>query len=153
MSKFITNEITIQAPMAEVWSMLIEPQNTRQYMFGCETVSEWKIGSSLIWRGMHEGKSIDFVKGFILELKPTFKFTYSVFDPHAAMEDVPENYLQVTYDLSWDGKATLLKVTQGDYDTVADGERRYTESYNNGLGWMPFLEQIKNLCEHRPVSV
>jgi hypothetical protein len=42
---------------------------------------------------------------------------------------------------------TMLKVSQGDYSTVAEGERRYKESYNNGEGWNPILVQIKALCE------
>ena len=37
--------------------------------------------------------------------------------------------------------------TKGDYATLANSEKRYEESYNNGEGWNPMLLQIKNLLE------
>ncbi|HKR03868.1 MAG TPA: SRPBCC domain-containing protein, partial [Bacteroidia bacterium] len=61
--------------------------------------------------------------------------------------DVPENYLTVTYSLSEKNGQTIFTVTQGNYATVADGERRYNEAYNGGEGWNPILEQIKKLVE------
>jgi len=63
------------------------------------------------------------------------------------MEDKPENYLTVTYKLSVENGQTVLTVTQGDYSKVADGEKRYKESYNNGEGWNPILVEIKKLAE------
>jgi hypothetical protein len=41
----------------------------------------------------------------------------------------------------------LLKVAQGDYSTVADGEKRFKDSSNNGEGWNPILVEIKKLVE------
>ena len=72
---------------------------------------------------------------------------YTVIDPNSDIEDIPENYLNVTYTLTPEGDQTRLDVTQGDYDNVADGETRYEHSYNNGEGWMPILKQIKTLAE------
>lgn len=46
-------------------------------MFGCETVSDWKKGSSLLWRGAYEGKEMAFVKGDILDLQPGKFFSYT----------------------------------------------------------------------------
>lgn len=42
---------------------------------------------------------------------------------------------------------TQLNITQGDYHKVAEGERRYQESWNDGQGWNPILEEIKKICE------
>jgi hypothetical protein len=72
---------------------------------------------------------------------------YTTFDPNSTLEDIPENYVTVTYTLTPKGNQTLLEVTQGDFAHVADGERRYTETYNNGEGWTPILVQIKKLVE------
>lgn len=144
----IKNSITISAPMQKVWKALVDPAQTRQYMFGCETVSDWKAGSSLLWRMEYEGKELIAVKGTILEIEPGKRLVYTVFDPNnQTMEDIPENYLTVTYDLVTDGDKTILNVTQGDYNKVAEGERRYKESYNNGEGWNPILVEIKKLVE------
>lgn len=116
-------------------------------MFGCATVSDWKPGSSLEWKGEHEGKEMVFVKGTILEINPGKFLAYTTIDPHSNIDDVSENYLTVTYDLQAEDGHTVLTVTQGDYSKVAEGERRYKEAWNNGEGWNPILVQIKQLVE------
>ncbi len=144
---FIQNSITIKAPATQVWNALTNPEETKKYMFGCETVSDWQPGSSLLWKGSYEGKEMIFVKGNIVSIKPGISLVYTVFDPNSTMEDIPENYLTVTYELSEENSETILVVTQGDYSSVADGERRYAESYNGGQGWNPILLEIKKILE------
>lgn len=145
--KQIENSITIKASAAKVWDLLTNPEQTKKYMFGCETVSDWKPGSPLLWKMMHEGKEFIPVKGNIVSIEPGRQLAYTVIDPHSGIEDIPENYLTVTYELQEKNSETLLRVTQGDYNTVADGEKRYQESYNNGEGWNPILVEIKKLAE------
>jgi len=36
---------------------------------------------------------------------------------------------------------------QGDNNMVADGEKRYEETYDNGEGWNPILVEIKKIVE------
>ena len=144
---FIQNNITIKAPATQVWNALTNPEETKKYMFGCETVSEWQPGSPLLWKGSYEGKEMIFVKGNIVSIQPGKSLVYTVFDPNSTMEDIPENYLTVTYEISEENGQTLLVVTQGDYSIVADGERRYAESYNGGQGWNPILLEIKKILE------
>ena len=143
----VSNTITINAAASKVWDALTNPEQTKKYMFGCETVSDWKTGSPLLWKGNYEGKDMIFVKGRIVEIKPGKFLAYTTIDPNSTIPDVPENYLTVTYDLASESGRTLLTVTQGDYSKVADGERRYKEAYNNGEGWNPILVQIKKLVE------
>lgn len=145
---FIKNTITINTAAIKVWDALTNPEQTKKYMFGCKTVSDWKAGSTLLWQAEYEAKTMVFVKGNIVKIEPGKNLTYTVFDPNnKSMEDVPENYLTVTYDLTEQNGQTILVVTQGDYNAVADGERRYKEAYNNGEGWNPILIQIKELVE------
>jgi uncharacterized protein YndB with AHSA1/START domain len=143
----IKNTIHINAPSSKVWDALTNPEKTKKYMFGCETVSDWQAGSELLWKGNYEGREMVFVKGFIIEIDPVSKLVYSTFDPNSAIEDIQENYLNVTYELTEANGGTTLNVTQGDYSTVADGDRRYKESSNNGEGWNPILVEIKKLVE------
>ena len=143
----VKNSITINAPAATVWDALTNPIQTKKYMFGCETVSDWKQGSSLEWKGEYEGKEMVFVKGHIVDIKPGKFLAYTTIDPNSAIDDVSENYLTVTYDLTTENGQTVLTVTQGDYNKVAEGERRYQEAYNSGEGWNPILVQIKELVE------
>jgi uncharacterized protein YndB with AHSA1/START domain len=146
-SLYVKNSVTINAPATKVWDALVNPAKTKQYMFGCETVSDWKTGSELLWKGEYEGKEMDFVKGKILEIQPEKKLVYTTIDPHSAIDDVSENYLNVTYELIPQGEQTILNVSQGDYSTVAEGERRYQEAWNKGEGWNPILVEIKKLVE------
>lgn len=147
-SKIIQNTIIIDAPKSDVWDALINPAKTKIYMFGCETVSDWKVGSELLWRGSYEGVAMVFVKGHIVELKINSLLAYTTFDPNnSSIPDLPENYLTVTYTLTEENGKTTFTVTQGDYNKVAEGERRYTEAYNNGEGWNPILIEIKKLVE------
>ena len=146
--KIITNTISINASVSVVWDALTNPEQTKKYMFGCETVSDWKKGSPLIWKMLYEGKDFIPVKGHIVEIEPNKILAYTVIDPHNPdIPDLPENYLTVTYSLKSAGDQTILTVTQGDYNKVAEGEKRYNESYNNGEGWDPILGQIKKLLE------
>jgi len=36
----VQNTVTINATPAKVWDALVNPAQTKKYMFGCETVSE-----------------------------------------------------------------------------------------------------------------
>ena len=144
---FVKNTITINAPASKVWDALVNPEQTKKYMFGCETVSDWKVGSELLWRGIYEGQEMVFVKGHIVEIDPEKFLAYTTIDPNSTIDDVSENYLTVTYHLQEEKGQTIFTVTQGDYTKVAEGERRYSEAYNGGEGWNPILVEIKKLVE------
>src|SRR5665213_1761044 len=121
----VKNSITINAPAAKVWDALVNPEQTKKYMFGCETVSDWKPGSDLLWRGNDEGKEMVFVKGKIVEIIPEKFLSYTTIDPNSDTADIPENYLTVTYDVKEENGQTVLTASQGDYATVGDGEKRF----------------------------
>lgn len=144
----ITNSIHINASSKQVWDALTKPDETKKYMFGCEAISDWEVGSPLIWKMMHEGKEFIPVKGHIKGIEAGKHLAYTVIDPHNLnIPDIPENYLTVTYDLIEEKDGTTLRVTQGDYNQVADGEKRYKDAYNNGEGWNPILQLIKAQVE------
>ena len=145
--KYIDNTIFIQASSDRVWELLTSPTETKKYMFGCETVSDWKVGSKLDWEMLYEGQLMVAVTGKIKAIEPGKSLIYSVFDPNSKMADIPANYLTVSYHLTAENGGTRLDVRQGDYSTVAEGKRRYNEAYNNGEGWNPILVQIKAIAE------
>lgn len=143
----VSNVIDIYAPPATVWDALVTPAQTKKYMFGCEAISDWKIGSSLLWKGEHQGNEMIFVKGTVVAIVPGKHLAYTTIDPNnPKVADVPENYLTVTYTLELIAGGTQLTVTQGDYAKVGEGEARYRETVDGG-GWQPILEQIKKLVE------
>lgn len=78
----VKNDIAIYAPASIVWNALTDPVQTKKYMFGCEAISDWKIGSPLLWKGAYEGKEMVFVKGNIIDIQPAKYFAYTVIDPN-----------------------------------------------------------------------
>lgn len=145
-SRIVSNTIRIAAPASVVWNLLTHPDQTPKYMFGCKTVSDWAVGSSLLWEMDYEGKTLVAVKGTIVAIRPGEFLAYTTIDPNSGIADLPENYLTVTYALQSEGAHTVLHVTQGDYAHVGDGEQRYAEAIAAG-GWQTILEQIKTLAE------
>lgn len=143
----IINTISINAPVAKVWDALVNPAITKQYMFGCEAISDWKAGSPLLWKGEYEGREMVFVKGKIVIFEPNKVLKFTVIDPTAPYPDIPENYLNVTYELDEQNAVTILKVIQDGFEGAADGEKRYEHGYNKGEGWNPILIQIKKIVE------
>lgn len=143
---FTKNEIEINAAVSKVWDILVNPEKTQLYMFGCKTVSNWEVGSPLTWEMIYEGKKITAVKGEIIKIQPEKYLAYTTIDPNSSIQDIPENYLTVTYKLSELNGVTNLEVAQGDYSKVADGKKRYDEAIEAG-GWNSILFQIKNLAE------
>jgi uncharacterized protein YndB with AHSA1/START domain len=145
---FVSNTVIINAPAAKVWDALVNPEKTKIYMFGCEALSGWKPGDSLIWKGVFDGQELVAVKGHIVSIEPEKQLVYTTFDPNNPnMADVPENYLTVVYDLLEANGQTRLTASQGDFSTVANGQARYEEVYDGGQGWTPILVQVKDLVE------
>lgn len=142
----ITNTITINAPAASVWDALVNPEQTKKYMYGCEALSDWEQGSPLIWKGEFDGVELIAVKGAVEEIVPEEYLAYTVLDPNGPYEDVPANYLLVTYSLHTSNGETTLTVTQGDYATAPDGDKRYKEAVDGG-GWSAIIAEIKKLVE------
>ncbi len=166
---YINNEILIGASPDKVWKVLTDPTETVKYMYACLAVSDWQVGSSLNWVMQHNGDEVNVVegnilastnpnletviieiiavKGKILAIEPHKHITYTVIDPHnAAIPDLPENYLTVTYDLIPEGEHTRFAVSQGDYTGMIEGEKRYNDAVSAG-GWSSILEKIKAQAE------
>jgi uncharacterized protein YndB with AHSA1/START domain len=142
----VKSTIRIHAQAEKVWKALTDPAETKKYMFGCEALSDWKEGSPLIWKGNFNGVELVAVKGAILKIQPGKSLVYTAIDPNSPIPDLPENYLTVSYDLEEEDGQILLTATQGDYSTVADGEKRYQHTVDGG-GWDPILAEVKKLVE------
>lgn len=143
----VKSSIAIKASADKVWDALTNPAQTKKYMFGCEALSDWKVGSPLLWKGNFNGVEVVAVKGQVLEIEPGKFLAYTAIDPNnPSIPDLPDNYLTVTLELSEAGGQTLLTATQGDYSKVAEGESRYKHTVDGG-GWDPILMEIKKLLE------
>jgi uncharacterized protein YndB with AHSA1/START domain len=99
------SSIMIDAPAAQVWVALVNPAAIKQYMFGTNVISDWKKGSSILWKGEWNGKSYE-DKGVIRKLKPGRTLQYTHFSPLSGLPDRPENYHTVTIQLAAEGDKT-----------------------------------------------
>ena len=140
----VRKSIRLNADAEKVWEALTNPELTKQYMFGCEAVSDWKAGSQLLWKGQVKGEDKIFVKGNIVSIDPRKKLHYTTFGPDSGLKDEPSNYLTVTLELTPKGDETELAVTQGDFSTVENGEERYKHTLSN---WDYTLEGLKKVVE------
>jgi uncharacterized protein YndB with AHSA1/START domain len=111
-----TASTTIDAPRAAVWQALVMPAAIKQYMFGTTVVSDWVVGSPIIWKGEWKGRAYE-DKGIILQLVPERILEYSHFSPLSGVPDIPENYHTVTVELSSDGTRTRVDLTQDNNPT------------------------------------
>ncbi len=103
--------INIDAPSKKIWEALVDPAAVQKYMFGAQVVSDWKVGSPIVWRGMWEGKPFE-DRGVILEVKPGKEIRYSHYSPLSGDPDKPEFYHNISIELSGNGTKTNVTLTQ-----------------------------------------
>ena len=133
------SEITIHAPAVKVWDALTTPSMIKEYMYGTKTVSRWKVGSPIVFRGNYNGKSYE-DKGEILQIEPKKLLQYTHFSSLEGKPDVPENYRTVTFRLRPGAGKTMLSVTQN----KVEDEKGRVEARKN---WASVLAGIKKLLE------
>lgn len=134
-----TASARIDASRKEVWNALVDPEAIRQYMFGAQAISEWQVGSSIVWKGEWQGKSYE-DKGVILQFKPGEKLQYSHFSPLSGVPDEPENYHTVTVELASDGDQTLVSLTQ---DRNASEEEQAESARNWGMMLAAMMKYVE----------
>jgi uncharacterized protein YndB with AHSA1/START domain len=147
MSKLIVEDtIEIHAPASRVWTILTDSAFIQQYMFGCVVETNWKPGSPLLWKGAADGHL--YVKGDVVAIDPPHRLEYTVLGADMKIDDIPENYLTIIYELKQNNESsTQLHVSMGDFNAVGNGKARYDETVAGG-GWALMLEKIKQLAEN-----
>ena len=139
----VSESIDINAAPAKVWEALTNPEIIKKYLFGTETITDWKVGSDIIFQGEYgENKEHTYRdKGVIMQNVLNKLLSYSYWSGFSGLEDTPENYSLVTYSLeSDDDQKTTFTWTQKGYAT----EEGYQHSLN---GMKEFLEHIKQIVE------
>jgi uncharacterized protein YndB with AHSA1/START domain len=131
--------IDINVPASVVWEGLTKPELIKQYFFGTEAITDWKVGSPLIFKGEYKGKSYQ-DKGTILVNEPNKLLRYSYWSSMSGIEDKPENYVHVTYKLNEENHVTTLTIIQENIPT----EEMKEHSEEN---WNKVLDNLKGLLE------
>lgn len=132
-------EILINASIDKVWDALVNPETIKKYMFGTTVVSDWKEGSSIIWKGEWKGKPYE-DKGTILAYSPKTRLQYSHYSPMTGQPDLPQNYHTVTIELTEKGGQTFMVLKQD--NNATEQEKEHSEQ-----NWNLMLQGIQKLFE------
>ena len=136
----ISESIAIDANAHKVWDVLTNPEKIKIYLGVPETITDWKVGSPVVWRGELGGMKFE-DKGRILENNHGNLLKFEYWSSFGGYDDVPENYSVITYTL----------------DTINDSKVKFTytregipteEEYQMFNTHLPFvLQGIKELAE------
>ena len=136
----VSQSVDVNAPLAKVWDALINPDLIKEYLYGTETVTNWKVGSELVFQGEWEGHKYK-DRGVIKEFVPLKKISYSYWSGFTGLEDKPENYSTVTYLLEQKDPNTVT------FTWIQKGFKDET-GYDHSKNGMPaFLEGVKKVME------
>ncbi len=130
---------TIHAPAARVWEALTRPEIIKQYFFGSNIVTDWKVGSPIYYRGEWQGKPYE-DKGVLKAVEPERRLVATHWSPLSGMPDTPENYHTVSYILDGHGDTTDVTITQD--HNASEEEKQHSEQ-----NWNMVLEGLKKLLE------
>lgn len=135
----VVKSISINADRMQVWNALTDPRIIQQYLYGAETITDWKVGSPIVFQGEVQGQKWQ-DKGAILEIQPEQVLRYSYWSGFCGLEDIPENYAMVTYRLESRGSDTLLTISQQGYPSQESQQ-------SSGNNWDSILQKIKEIVE------
>ena len=105
------DSITINAPAARVWEALTKPDLIKQWFFGVDTQTDWKVGSPIVHKGEFQGKPYE-DKGKIVRFEPGKVLEHTHWSAGSKLADSPENYQHVTYSLNEQNGKTELTITE-----------------------------------------
>ncbi|MBK9733816.1 MAG: SRPBCC domain-containing protein [Saprospiraceae bacterium] len=136
----VSKSITINADVHKVWKGLTNPEIIKEYLYGTNTITDWKEGSEIIFHGDYEGMAYR-DHGLILKNIPFSVLSYSYWSGFSGLEDSIENFSTITYGLVECGdNETMFTWTQHGYATE--------EGYKHSLeGMESFLVSVKEVIE------
>ena len=136
-----TAQAEIDAPGERVWEALTDPEQIKQYMFGSSVSTDWKPGSPIVWKGEYEGKPYE-DKGEIVAVERPRRLELTHFSPLSGLEDRPENYHTLVYELEERDGRTRLSLSQDNNPTREAAE-------HSRANWETMLTSLKQLVEGR----
>jgi uncharacterized protein YndB with AHSA1/START domain len=115
------SKVTINAAPEAVWAALTVPAYVARWQYGSVLETEWRVGSPLRFTTEWEGQIFE-QWGTVLSFDEPTRLHYSLFAPRPGLADAPENYFMMTYELSREGDATTVTITQDDPRVSDDAE-------------------------------
>lgn len=137
-----TSSIVINAPAAQVWDALTNPELVKQWQYGSQLLTDWQVSNPIRFRSEWQGQVFE-QWGTVLEVEPERLARYSLFAPRPDLEDMPKNYFMMSYVLTLEPNGTVLTVIQEDNRPGVETNPSEDED-DNGI-----LAGLKALVEER----
>ena len=131
--------VSINAPIEKVWEGLTDPEIVKQYFFGTHLEADWKIGGKITFSGEWEGHKYK-DGGNITALDAPKYLEYTYWSSMSGTEDKPENYNNVSYDLSEENGVTTLIILQ-------DGVKNQEAADHSSDNWKKVFDGLKKIIE------
>ena len=136
----VSKSIEIHADLSKVWVGLTKPEIIKDYLYGTETITDWKIGSEIVFQGEYQGHKYK-DKGIVIENILNKQLSYKYWSGFSGVEDKPENYSTITYTLEKIGEnSTKFTWTQKGFAN----EEGYKHSES---GMDEFMKKLKEVIE------
>ena len=133
------SSIDINALSSEIWEALVKPEIAKEYFFGAEIVTDWKVGSAITFKGEFNGNRYE-EKGVLLNVEPNAQLQYTHWSQFDGLPDTPENYRTWTFDITKKNGTTLLTISEDNIPT--EKQKNRSDEF-----WREALLKIKQLVE------
>lgn len=133
------SSVTIESSIHDVWDAITTPEMIRQWFFGVETESDWRVGSPLVHRGEYQGKPYE-DKGEIVTIEPPRLLVHTHWSDVSGTPDRPESYQEVRWALTPSDSSTILTVSER--NLPSDEAKTVSQQ-----SWETVLTNLKQLLE------
>jgi uncharacterized protein YndB with AHSA1/START domain len=137
-------QTNVNAPPAAVWNALTNLNAFKQFFFGSNVVTDWSVGSPIRFRGNWNGHTYE-DKGTIKSFDVNRRLAFTHWSPLSKLEDKPENYHIVSFDLrSTNGgtEVVLTQINQSDAEPLTPENRK-----EYAKNWTIVLDGLKKAVE------
>jgi uncharacterized protein YndB with AHSA1/START domain len=138
----VSRSIDIKAGPSTVWRALTDPSIIKEYLYGTETITDWKVGSEIIFQGEYQGQTYR-DKGIVQENVTNEILSYLYWSGFSGLPDKPENYSRVTYELQ-PLEPGLTRFTWTTKGFASEESFQHSDAGMNDL-----LEKMKEIIERK----
>ena len=135
---------TVNASPDKVWKALTNLSSFKQFFFGSDVTTDWKVGNPIRFRGNWKGTVYE-DKGTIESFDVGKRLAFTHWSPLSKLEDKPENYHIVSFDLRPTNGGTevvLTQVNKSDTEPLTPENRK-----EYAKNWTMVLDGLKKTVE------
>ena len=134
----------VKAPPSAVWKALTTLSTLKQFFFGSDISTDWQVGSPISFKGSWKGKPYE-DKGKVQAFDRERRLAFTHWSPLSGMEDKPENYHIVSFDLRPANGGTEVVLTPTNQNDAEPLTLENRQEYDQN--WTMVLEGLKKAAE------